>query len=68
MKMCNQCGIVTENCVCEVVDHFLDENDDFSSDLAELEAQDKKGAKRCLACYFFICQCAKGLKAKNEVT
>lgn len=36
-----------------------DEFDDLSLTIKEV------GASRCLACYFFDCRCAQGLRHKN---
>jgi hypothetical protein len=32
----------------------------------ELKAMAEAGAKRCLACFFYLCRCLKGLKEKDK--
>lgn len=62
--MCSECGLPKQKCICEVASEILEANEELFEDLAELEAQEKPNARRCLGCYFFNCQCRKGLNAK----
>lgn len=66
MYSCNDCKQNPSTCICSAVDRFFEDNRYLMEDLAELEAMRKAGAKRCLACAFFVCQCAEGLEAKNK--
>lgn len=64
MYRCPDCAQEPQGCICAQVEDFFEENAELMEDLAELEAQEN-GGKRCLACFFFNCQCMKALRGKR---
>lgn len=61
MDKCKNCEQVGAKCICTAVDKFFDENRHLMDDLAEQEAREKPGARRCHGCMFFECRCQSGL-------
>lgn len=66
MIECKDCKLESTACICPTVDEFFKENRELMEDLAELEAKEKPGAVRCLACYFYGCRCLSGYFRRNK--
>ena len=60
MRLCIDCGLAQNLCVCKFVDDFLLDNEDLMDDLQEMELSQRRGHKRCIECCRFNCKCPNG--------
>lgn len=50
--------------VSRIKGEIIKAGSDFSKE-NEIAESEKPGATRCLACFFYLCRCAKGLEDKS---
>lgn len=63
---CKDCELAQGQCICAFITKFFNENGHLMSRLAEIEASEKEGARRCVSCQFYNCICGRLFSNKKK--